>query len=41
MTVSNHLTNAHVGHPLSFDIHNQSVLLDINITGKDIFSMIE
>ncbi len=25
----------HVGHPVSFDIYNQSLSLDINITCKD------
>lgn len=34
MIVSNHLTNVHVGHPASFDICNQSLSFDINITGK-------
>ncbi|UJR14889.1 hypothetical protein I4U23_001873 [Adineta vaga] len=30
--VSNHLTNIHIGHPASFDICNQSLSFDINIT---------
>jgi filamin len=34
--VYNNLLNAHVGHPLSFDIYNQSQLLDIKIIGKSI-----
>lgn len=42
ITVSDSLTSAHVGHPLSFDIHhwdlddyqNQNSLLDVIITGR-------
>ncbi len=34
--VSNSVLNAHVGHSFSFDIHNPSEFLDVNITGKNI-----
>lgn len=45
ITVSDSLTSAHIGHPLSFDIHhldlydyhNQTGLLDVVITGRKSF----
>jgi hypothetical protein len=36
MIVSNSITNAHVGHKLSFDIDNQSEFFDVHILGNHI-----